>query len=171
MVDPTGMAADTTTTTTFQGGILTTVNTFAKNTWNYLSSYDFIKRSSDLVSGGQTSQMEHSLELYRTKGYKEYIYDQIGAAHRDNMYSMMSGAYQARSSKTKINVGKNVPTLRAAYLSEVRGLSSLAGKMREAGKSSEEIAKVLHGLRRELGVKYKAITPDNFLQQIYQRNI
>jgi len=35
--------------------------------------------------------MERSLELYRTKGYKEYIYDQIGAAHRDNMYSMMSG--------------------------------------------------------------------------------
>jgi len=43
--------------------------------------------------------------------------------------------------------------------------------MRLAGKSSEEIAKVLHSLRRELGVKYKSLTPDNLLNQIYQRNI
>jgi hypothetical protein len=43
--------------------------------------------------------------------------------------------------------------------------------MQAAGKSSEEITKMLHSLRRELEVKYKSFTPDNLLQQIYQRNI
>ncbi len=66
---------------------------------------------------------------------------------------------------------KGVPALRAAYVSEVEGLSSVASKMRAAGSSSEEIARTLHGLRRELGVKYKSLTPDNVLQQIYQRNL
>jgi len=43
--------------------------------------------------------------------------------------------------------------------------------MRSGGSSSEEIARALHGLRRELGVKYKSLTPGDMLQQIYQRNI
>ncbi len=71
----------------------------------------------------------------------------------------------------KSGAAKGVPALRAAYVSEVEGLSSVASKMRAAGSSSEEIARTLHGLRRELGVKYKSLTPDNMLQQIYQRNL
>lgn len=66
-------------------------------------------------------------------------------------------------------VGK--PTLRVAYETEVKGLSSIANKMRARGSSPEEIARVLHGLRREIGVKYKSLTPDNLLQGIYKRNI
>lgn len=42
MVDPPDMAADTT--------LLQMVNTYAENIWNYVSSYDFIKSNSDLVS-------------------------------------------------------------------------------------------------------------------------
>ena len=38
-------------------------------------------------------------------------------------------------------------------------------------RSSEEIARTLHGLRRELGVRYKSLTPDNILQDVYQRNL
>lgn len=64
-----------------------------------------------------------------------------------------------------------MPALRAAYVKEVEGLSSIASMMRAGGTSSEEIARTLHRLRRELGVKYKSLTPDNKLQQIYQRNI
>jgi hypothetical protein len=64
-----------------------------------------------------------------------------------------------------------VPLLRASYEAEVKALSSIANEMRVAGASSEKIARHLHGLRRELGVKYKSLTPDNLLQQIYQRNI
>ncbi|HBV14810.1 RHS repeat-associated core domain-containing protein [Chryseobacterium carnipullorum] len=64
-----------------------------------------------------------------------------------------------------------VPALRAAYESEVSGLSSMANKMMANGSSSEEIARTLHGLRRELGIKYKSLTPDEMLEKIYQRNI
>ena len=66
---------------------------------------------------------------------------------------------------------KGIPALRLAYVQEVEGLSSIVSKMRVSGSSSEEIARSLHGLRRELGVKYKSLTPDNVLQEIYQRNI
>jgi len=97
MIDPDGMASDT----TFLGGVIETVNVWAKNTWNYLNSYQFAKTIGDAVSGGQVSEMEYSLYLYQTEGWNSYIYSQIGAAHRENMYSMMSGGYQARTPKLK----------------------------------------------------------------------
>lgn len=75
------------------------------------------------------------------------------------------------ASKTIGGAAKGVPSLRASYIKEVGGLSSLAAKMRAGGSSSEEVARALHGLRRELGVKYKSLTPDVTLQKIYQRNI
>ena len=74
-------------------------------------------------------------------------------------------------SKLLNSAAKEVTALRGAYVAEVEGLSSIASKMRGAGNSSEEIARALHGVRRELGVKYKSLTPDNMLQQIYQRNL
>ncbi len=67
--------------------------------------------------------------------------------------------------------GRAVLALREAYKLEVNSLSSVAFKLRAAGSSSEEIARTLHGLRRELGVKYKSLTPDDVLQKIYQRNL
>ncbi len=165
MIDPTGMAADT----TWLGGALETVNVYAKKAWNYVNSYEFSKGFGDLMSGGQVTDMEKGLEVYRTEGMQSYIHYQIGSAHRENMYSMMSGGFQARKAANRKRIV--LPPLRAAYVKEVEGLSAIANRMRLAGKSSEEIAKVLHSLRRELGVKYKSLTPDNLLNQIYQRNI
>jgi len=75
-----------------------------------------------------------------------------------------------RKEPIKINLS-GTPALRAAYEAEVKGLSAIAEQMKAAGKSSEEIARALHGLRRELGVKYKSLTPNKLLQEIYQRNI
>ena len=66
---------------------------------------------------------------------------------------------------------KTTPNLRAAYEAEVQGLSKLAEEMKIAGSSPEDIARKLHGTRRELGIKYKSLTPDALLQEIYQRNI
>ena len=43
--------------------------------------------------------------------------------------------------------------------------------MRAAGNSAEEIARALHAQRRALGVQYKNLTPDEPLQQIYERNL
>ena len=73
--------------------------------------------------------------------------------------------------QSQVNSTEEVLALRAAYEAEVKELSLTADKMKAEGKSSEEIARTLHGLRRELGIKYKALTPDDLLQTIYQRNI
>ncbi len=81
------------------------------------------------------------------------------------------GLQQAQVPSRTFPQMSGVPPLRAAYEAEVRGLSSTASEMRAAGKSSEEIATTLHGLRRELGVKYKSLTPENKLREIYQRNL
>lgn len=70
-----------------------------------------------------------------------------------------------------VKSNSNIPLLRSAYEAEVKGLSDLANKMRVEGHSVEEIARQLHSLRRELGVKYKSLTPDPLLQEIYARNI
>jgi hypothetical protein len=67
--------------------------------------------------------------------------------------------------------GSGKHPLRAAYEAEVKQLSSIATKMKAEGKSSEEIARTLHGLRRELGVKYKNVTPKKLLEHIYDRNL
>jgi RHS repeat-associated protein len=80
-------------------------------------------------------------------------------------------AHWFQALKTALSTAKGVPALRAAYESEVKGLSAIAGEMRTTGSSSEQIARALHGLRRELGVKYKALTSNDLLQQIYQRNL
>lgn len=66
---------------------------------------------------------------------------------------------------------KNVPKLRRSYVDKVAGLSNKSTQMRNAGKSSEQIARALHAERRTLGIQYKGLTPPNKLKQIYYRNI
>lgn len=61
--------------------------------------------------------------------------------------------------------------LRAAYVGEVQALSSVLEERRGAGKTNEEIAIELHSLRREIGVKYKNLTPTEQREKIYQRNL
>ena len=60
--------------------------------------------------------------------------------------------------------------IRDEYENEVRGLKNKAQQMRENGYSEEEIARTLYTDRRELGIKYKAMTPPDKLEEIYQRN-
>ena len=61
--------------------------------------------------------------------------------------------------------------VRQAYVNEVRGLSNIEQALRAEGKSTEEIARVLHQARRELGVQYKNMTSPEMLEQIYDRNL
>lgn len=64
-----------------------------------------------------------------------------------------------------------LPDLRQAYVDEVGGLAGREATMRSAGASSEDIARALHGERRALGVKYKDLTPEPKLSEIYERNL
>jgi hypothetical protein len=61
--------------------------------------------------------------------------------------------------------------LREAYEREVKGLQKKLDAMRAGGKSWEEIARALSQGRRDLGNKYKDMTPSNLREQIYQRNL
>ena len=61
--------------------------------------------------------------------------------------------------------------MRWLYEKEVKALKKVAEQMRKAGKSSEKIARILHKMRREIGIKYKKLTKPNELEKIYKRNI
>lgn len=63
------------------------------------------------------------------------------------------------------------PPLRQAYVNDVKVLEDVALTMREAGASSEQVARQLHHMRRELGVRYKDLTPAPQLERIYSRNL
>ncbi len=63
-----------------------------------------------------------------------------------------------------------LPELRQKYIGEVEALLRRRDAMRAAGESPETIARTLHAERRELGVKYKDLTPEPLRSQIYARN-
>ena len=70
----------------------------------------------------------------------------------------------------KKNTVASKPPLRRAYEEEVGNLAKRLEELKSQGKSWEEIAKELSPIRRELGVKYKDMTPPEILEQIYRIN-
>lgn len=64
-----------------------------------------------------------------------------------------------------------LPPLRQAYIWEVEALADTAEMLRGVGKSPEEFARELHRLRREIGIKYKDLTPAEELAEIHARNL
>lgn len=63
------------------------------------------------------------------------------------------------------------PPLRQAYIDEVNSLNSRVKEMIKNGSSKEEIAREMSQARRDIGVKYKDLTPPDMLEKIYQRNL
>ena len=61
--------------------------------------------------------------------------------------------------------------LRQAYEAEVLALKDLGLSAQAAGQSAEDTARMLHQMRRNLGVQYKDLTPYPLRQSIYQRNL
>lgn len=64
-----------------------------------------------------------------------------------------------------------LPPLRCDYVAAVRGIADEVAVMRAAGRSAEDIARWAHGARRDIGVKYKNLTPSAKLEEIYTRNL
>jgi len=60
--------------------------------------------------------------------------------------------------------------MRTAYCKEVQHLRFIADELRQEGRTNQEIAIRLHQLRREIGIKYKDMTPEPTREQIYSRN-
>jgi hypothetical protein len=61
--------------------------------------------------------------------------------------------------------------LRQQYVDSVSELKGVADSLLESGADIEQIARALHAERRAIGVQFKALTPDDKLPEIYQRNI
>jgi hypothetical protein len=74
--------------------------------------------------------------------------------------------------KIKGEIGENIKQhpLRQAYENEVAALSKKAEKLKAAGVSEESIAKQLHQARRDIGEKYKNVTPAPLRDYIYDVN-
>lgn len=64
----------------------------------------------------------------------------------------------------------SLPPLRQAYVAEVEYLKEIEARLRAEGKQPEDIARKLHKMRRDLGIKYKEMTPPELLEKIYARN-
>lgn len=69
------------------------------------------------------------------------------------------------------NKVSELPPLRKAYIAEVQSLEEVSLAMRAAGATPEQVARQVHQMRRDLGVKYKDLTPKGKLAEIYERNI
>jgi len=61
--------------------------------------------------------------------------------------------------------------VRKAYVNKVRDLNNLEQALKAEGKNAEEIARILHQARRDLGVQFKDMTSPEMLEQIYKRNM
>jgi hypothetical protein len=87
--------------------------------------------------------------------------------------TMIASVQRADDEKSEKDDGKpeETPALRLQYHAEVVALAAKRDEMVTAGATPEEIARALHKARRDLGVKYKNVTPEPLRSQIYQRNL
>jgi hypothetical protein len=67
--------------------------------------------------------------------------------------------------------GTAIPRLRIEYENEVSDLSGLVSTLRNKGKSSEEIAKIVVPKRNDLKEKYRELTSPDLVRKYEQRNV
>jgi len=81
-------------------------------------------------------------------------------------------ATQEKVDKIVDKVGSDIKNhpLRQAYEMEVAGLKEEAEIMKKAGVNGEEVARKMWERRREIGVKYKNLTPEPLRDYIYEVN-
>jgi RHS repeat-associated protein len=94
-----------------------------------------------------------------------------GVAAEVESASAAGAGAAAESIAGAASAAAGLPPLRLAYIGEVEALSGSAAAMRAAGSTAEEIARALHQARRDIGVKYKDLTPEPLRSTIYDRNI
>ena len=59
----------------------------------------------------------------------------------------------------------------AGYIASVKAIASGVPALRAAGKSSEQIARIVHGRRRAIQDAARAVTPPGQLRAILARNL
>jgi len=81
--------------------------------------------------------------------------------------SQLAAVIRARQAAA---AARGLPPLRQAYIAEVEALNGTAARLRAAGKTPEEIARTVSQMRRDIGIKYKDLTPPEKLAEFYERN-
>jgi len=61
--------------------------------------------------------------------------------------------------------------LRSQYETEVRDLKRVHEKMLAEGSNVETIARALSQMRRDIGIKYRKMTPMNIVEKMHERNL
>ena len=85
----------------------------------------------------------------------------VVSGRRDELETLRMGEFERELAALRANGLKENP-LRREYEKKVAALAELPQKLREKGMDEEEIARRMHGRRRELGRQYKEAAPPLF---------
>ena len=77
----------------------------------------------------------------------------------------------ATFSSLSTTANTHLTLIRSEYVRQVLALRRLVPIMKAAGYSNEKIARTLYYLRRQIGLKFKSLTPTKQLNKIYKRNL
>lgn len=100
-----------------------------------------------------------------------YTSGQVASIFAGGAGLVKGGIRGLRAGWTAFKAGRALRALRGQYVSAVEALATRVPGMRQAGMSSEQIARALHAERRVLGEQFKALTPADKLAEIMQRNM
>ena len=118
------------------------------------------------------------IEIESQSGLKTYEYVPITPESLDKMKELDKGVGEAKYNDSQVNKivkdlkgdGFKNNLLRQSYETEVKGLADLRDDLLKQGLSKEEVAKQLNQARRDLGIKYKDMTPQPLRDYIYEVN-
>jgi hypothetical protein len=85
---------------------------------------------------------------------------------------MALGAIKAEKAATSgVVAAKELPLLRKQYVNAIGALAGKIPEMRQAGMSTEQIARTLHAERNALKSEFRALSPAEKVVEFEQRNI
>lgn len=136
-----------------------------------IRSVSALGEAAEIVDGGATVSKNVATAGRGLQG-ESAAANGINAAHATGDASVtVKDSASGKIASDGAKVEKALPPLRQAYVDEVNKLKDVANSMRKAGSTPEQIARRVHQMRRDLGVKYKNLTPPDKLEEIYARNI
>ena len=91
--------------------------------------------------------------------------------HAEHVNSDLKKLIEKFQIEDKFDDIKHLLPLRQEYIKEVRGLKKVVIKLYDEGKSAEEIARTVSPMRRDIGIKYKDMTPPDLREIFYKANI
>ena len=133
----------------------------------------------DLVSGEKLKWWQKTLIAtpFLAKAYKMYkarkaakLLDTAGDAAK----LLDIGGDVAKASEKALSKFQTLSKIRAKYVDEIKKMTEIANKALSNNLSPEELEKVarmLHKMRRSIGIKFKKMTPFLSRLKIYYRNI